>query len=178
MLLAAILALSMPAEAAPAPSTALTPEQATAKIKSYRFEVRPIEYKGQTGVDPFRPGVPMRAGTESKNWKVRIKTLKLSSVIVGRQRVAVFKESIGPTYSYVLVNGVLVGPDHKPIPGIEGSIEETGRRGDYRVTLRQGVETIVHTLADEEAKSRRAYGTAGSASSGTEKSGTQPEESE
>ena len=119
--------------------------------------------------DPFLPGVPLRAGFEAGGWRVRIGTLKLSSVIMGKQKVAVFKEMSGPNYSYILLNGILVGPDHKPIPGVEGTIEVMGGKGDYRVILRQGVESVIHTLANENAKFRRSRRAGGGLQSDNEK---------
>jgi len=170
MLATCCLLLAVPVLAA-APDTGAPSTDSSVKIKKYRFEIRPIDYKGKLGADPFMPGVPLRAEAAGKTWKVRISTLKLSSVIMGKQKVAVFKESIGPIYSYILVNGILVGPDHKPIPGIEGSIEPMAKKGEYRVILRQGVDSVVHTLLDEDAKYRKASEPSGAASSGTDRTG-------
>jgi len=148
--------------AAPAAPSGPSGDTANAeRIKKYKFDISPISYRGKSEKDPFIPLVPLRAGFEGGGWKVRIGTLKLSSVIMGKQKVAVFKEMSGPSYSYILLNGILVGPDHKPIPGVAGIIEPMAGKGDYRVTLRQGAESVIHTLTNENAKfrlSRRAGG--------------------
>ena len=168
---AAILALSAVARgAAPAAPTGPTGDTANAdRIRKYKFDITPIEYRGKMNRDPFMPGVPLRAGFEGGGWKVRIGTLKLSSVIMGKQKVAVFKEMSGPGYSYILLNGILVGPDHKPIPGVEGVIEPMGSKGDYRVILRQGVESVIHTLVNENAKFRRSRRAGGASQFDNEK---------
>ena len=139
------------------------------RIRKYKFEISPIDYRGKMDKDPFIPGIPLRAGFEGGGWKVRIGTLKLSSVIMGKQKVAVFKEMSGPSYSYILLNGILVGPDHKPIPGIEGTIEPMSGKGDYRVILRQGVDSVIHTLTNENAKFRRSRRAGGGSQSENDK---------
>ena len=154
--LVALMALPGLAAGAAAPTGPSGDTTNADRIKKYKFEISPIDYRGKKEKDPFIPGVPLRAGFEAGSWKVRIGTLKLSSVIMGKQKVAVFKEMSGPSYSYILLNGILVGPDHKPIPGIAGTIEPLGEKGDYKVTLRQGVESVVHTLTNENQKYRRS----------------------
>ncbi len=143
--IAALMLAPATLSAAPA-APATDPAVNVKRIKDYKFAVRAVEYKGKTEVDPFGPGIPMKTVVDRKDWKVRISTLKMSSVIVGKQKVAIFTEMIGPAYSYILRNGILVGPDHKPIPGIKGTLEETKRRGEFRVILQQGGETVVHTM--------------------------------
>jgi hypothetical protein len=163
----ALVQAAAPKAAAP---TGPTGDTANAdRIRKYKFEITPIEYRGRLEKDPFIPGVPLRAGFEGGGWKVRIGTLKLSSVIMGKQKVAVFKEMSGPRYSYILLNGILVGPDHKPIPGIEGTIEKLGSKGDYRVILRQGADSVIHTLANENAKYHRSRRAGGGSQSDSDK---------
>lgn len=157
------------AAAAPAPTGPSGDTANADRIRKYKFEISLIEYRGKLEKDPFIPGIPLRAGFEGENWKVRIGTLKLSSVIMGKQKVAVFREMSGPKYSYILLNGTLVGPDHKAIPGIEGVIETLGGKGDYRVTLRQGAESVIHTLVNENAKFRRSRRAGGGSLSGNDK---------
>lgn len=54
-------------------------------IKAYNLEVTPIEYKGSFRPDPFIPKVPLKAGASPEDWRVRIASLKLTSVILGTQ---------------------------------------------------------------------------------------------
>jgi hypothetical protein len=115
------------------------------EIRKYKFEINRVPFKSTASINPFRPQVPLKATERTSGdnqCKVRISTLKLSSVIVGRRKVAIFKEVHGPGYAYILVDGVLRGPDHNAIPGIEGKIEPLGDRGEFHVTLKQGIETI------------------------------------
>jgi hypothetical protein len=135
-------------------------------IKNYRFEVRPVAFRSTPAINPFKPKVPLKTvETADQKWKVRISTLKLTSVMVGRRRVAIFKEAHGPAYAYILVDGVLQGPDHRPIPGIEGKIEPLGDRGEFHVVLKQGVETIefdhvIQRLREQSAKTQSGGETA------------------
>lgn len=137
-------------------------------IKGHKYEVRPTPYRDDGRRDPFAPMVPLRAVRQRDEWKVRIASLELSSVIMGKKKVAIFNEVHGPRYSYILVNGVLIGPDHRPIPGIAGSIEPVGNRGEYRVVLKQGAERIEYAMANwnlsgqKNARSERKGRTAGS----------------
>lgn len=124
-------------------------------IKAHKFEVKPIRYGASLMPDPFVPLLPLKTGTESEGWKVRIASLKLTSVIMGKRKVAVFQESSGPGFAYILVSGALLGPDRKPIPGVEGSIEALPGKMEYRVVLKQGVESVEFTLTDEKAKGAR-----------------------
>ncbi len=129
-------------------------------IKKYKFEVNPVPFRTGADINPFRSQVPLKVveggSIKEGQWKVRISTLKLTSVMVGRRKVAIFKEAHGPGYAYILVDGVLRGPDHNAIPGIEGKIEPIGDRGEFHVTLKQGIETIefdhvIERLREEEA---------------------------
>lgn len=135
-------------------------------IKSYKFEVKQIPYKASPAFDPFVSLLPLKAGTAPEEWKVRIASLRLTSVILGKRKVAVFQESSGPSFSYILVSGALIGPDNKPIPGVEGSIEAIPGKREYRVILKQGVESVEFTLADERAKAAMKKASAGSGEGG------------
>lgn len=128
-------------------------------IKKYKFEINPVPFRSSAEINPFKTQVPLKViesrGSDGQ-WKVRISTLKLTSVLVGQRKVAIFKEAHGPGYAYILVDGVLRGPDHNAIPGIEGKIEPIGDRGEFHVTLKQGIETIefdhvIQRLREEEA---------------------------
>ncbi len=126
-------------------------------IRQYKFEVQQIKYRDDGRKDPFK--LLARAGgvllsSRGKNWNVHIGSLKLSSVITGKRKVAIFKESYGPT-SYILVNGSLIGTDHKPIPGIAGRIESLNEHGAYRVILKQGVKEIEFEMLNGEASSKK-----------------------
>ena len=127
-------------------------------IKSQKYEVQAVPYRDESREDPFVPRVPLKAVQSRDKWKVRIGGLRLSSVMSGKKRVALFTELYGPSFSYILVNSVLIGPDHRPIPGIAGSIEPLGTSGNYRVTLQQGTERVEHTFVklDEEVRRRAA----------------------
>ncbi|MEK7765513.1 MAG: hypothetical protein AAB368_04685, partial [bacterium] len=148
------LALALLSLAAAVPARAGDAERD--RIKKYVFEIRPIEFRVPAGLNPFIPLLPYKAAAPgaSSGWKVRISSLQLSSVLVGRKKVAIFKESWGPRYPYILVDGVLEGPDHKPVPGIEGIIEAGARRGEYHVTLRQGAESIEFNQVDRDEEQR------------------------
>lgn len=147
-----------------AAGAALAGDAEKERIKRFRFEIQPIEFHAPRGANPFMPLLPMRAAVKQNaaEWKLRIVSLKLSSVIAGRRKVAVFKESMGPGYPYLLVDGVLLGPDRKPVPGVAGSIEPAGRPGAWAVTLRQGADSIeftqVDALEDEKAAARSGAG--------------------
>ena len=136
-------------------------------IKAYKFEVRPIEYKASFRPDPFVSKLPLKTSSAPEEWKVRIASLKLTSVIVGNRKVAIFRESSGPSFAYILVNGALLGPDHKPVPGVEGNIESLPAKGEYRVILKQGVESVEFTLAGEKAKAARKAAARQSAADGS-----------
>jgi len=126
-------------------------------IKQAKLVVNQIAYRGDNRKDPFEPLVPLKSAQQGKNWKVRVASLRLSSVITGKQKVAIFKELHGPTFSYILVNGVLLGPDHNPIPGVAGTIEESrDRPGEYRVVLTQGADKIEFTLINKELSEKRS----------------------
>jgi hypothetical protein len=138
-------------------------------IKTHKYEIRPTPYRDEGRRDPFSPMVPLRAVRQRDEWKVRIASLELSSVIMGKKKVAIFNEVHGPRFSYILVNGVLIGPDHRPIPGIAGTIEPVGNRGEYRVVLKQGAERVEYAMANwnlsgrKNARSDRKSRAAGSA---------------
>ena len=129
-------------------------------IKAHKYEVRAVPYADNAHADPFLPLVPLKTVESTAEWKVRIASLRLSSVIVGRSKVAIFNELHGPVYSYILVNGVLLGPDRKPVPGIAGVIEPGTAPGEYRVTLRQGAEKVEYTIRNLELLNRKAARTA------------------
>jgi hypothetical protein len=124
-------------------------------IKNHKYEVKSVPYNDAAHVDPFEPQVPLKTAETPGDWKVRIASLRLSSVIVGRSKVAVFNELHGPVYSYILVNGVLLGPDRKPVPGIAGVIEPGILPGEYRVTLRQGAEKVDYSIRNLELLNRK-----------------------
>ena len=128
-------------------------------IKAHKWEIQPVPYRDEGRRDPFIPLVPLKAQPHSAEWRVRIVSLGLSSVVVGKRKVAVFKELHGPDYSYILVNGVLIGPDHKPIPGVAGTIEAINNRAEYRVVLKQGAEKVEYSMPNwelAETKIRKA----------------------
>lgn len=127
-------------------------------IKSQKYEVQPVPYRDEGRDDPFMPKVPLETVQSRDQWKVRIGGLRLSTVVSGRNRVALFTEISGLTFAYMLVNNVLLGPDHRPIPGIAGTIEPLGSTGNFRVTLRQGTEKVEHTFIklDEPMRKRAA----------------------
>ena len=129
-------------------------------IKAHKYEVRAVPYSDNAHGDPFSPLVPLKTAETPGEWKVRIASLRLSSVIVGRSKVAIFNELHGPVYSYILVNGVLLGPDRKPVPGIAGVIEPAEVPGEYRVTLRQGAEKVEYTIRNLELLNRKVARTA------------------
>lgn len=120
------------------------------EIKQFRYETRRIVYHREKRKDPFNALTPLKNILRDKNWRVRIGSLKLSSVIVGRRKVAIFKEMHGPDFSYILVSGVLIGPDHEPISGIVGTIEPLSKQGDYRVVLKQGTDQVVQTISNRD----------------------------
>ena len=125
-------------------------------IKAHKYEVQAVPYNDSGHVDPFIPMVPLKTADQPGEWKARIASLRLSSVIVGRNKVAIFNELHGPVYSYILVNGALLGPDKKPIPGIAGTIEPGGRPGEYRVRLRQGAEKVEYSMRNLELLNRKS----------------------
>jgi hypothetical protein len=133
------------------------PSQADPKdtIKNHKYEIRAVPYNDGGHGDPFVPLVPLKQEERHDLRRVRIISLRLSSVIVGRSKVAVFNELHGPVYSYILVNGVLLGPDHKPVPGIAGVIEPTRLPGEYHVTLRQGAEKVDYSIRNLELINRK-----------------------
>lgn len=141
-------------------------------IKGHKYEVRAVPYSDNAHADPFQPLVPLKTVESAADWKVRIASLRLSSVIVGRGKVAIFNELHGPVYSYILVNGVLLGPDRKPVPGVAGTIEPTGQTGEYRVTLRQGAEKVEYTMRNFELMNRKTTRTARRAQGGSGNTGT------
>ncbi len=124
-------------------------------IKNFVFESQRVEYKDGGRVDPFEPLMPFRQVKKSKKLVVRIESLKLSSVMTGRRKIAILKELHGPT-SYILVNNILLGSDRKPIPGIAGSITAINKYGEYRVTLQQGVDKIVFTMINKNLADMKA----------------------
>lgn len=124
-------------------------------IKKYRFAPTLVEYSDGGRSDPFEPLVPLRMVKERDKLKVRIESLRVSSVLAGKHKVAIFTELHGPT-SYILVNSVLLGSDRKPIPGIMGMIEELNRYGEYRVTLKQGADKVVFTVANKDLSEMKA----------------------
>ncbi len=136
-------------------------------IKGHKWEVRAVPYSDNAHPDPFRPMVPLKTAEAPADWKVRIASLRLSSVIVGRSKVAVFNELHGPTYSYILVNGALLGPDRKSVPGIAGVIEPGDLPGEFRVTLRQGADKVEYTIRNLELMNRKALRTARPAQGGS-----------
>jgi len=117
-------------------------------IKGHRYEIQPTPYSDEGRQDPFSPLVPLRAVKRREDWKVRIASLSLSSVIWGKRKVAIFNEVHGPRFAYILMNGILIGPDHRPIPGVAGTIEPAGVRGGYRVVLKQGAERIEFAMTN------------------------------
>ncbi len=145
-------------------------------IKDFSYEIQAVAYKGTEAVNPFLPMVPLRVAAlvEDQGWKVSISGLRLTSVMVGRRKVAVFKEAHGPNYAYILVDGVLRGPDNNAIPGIEGKITPVGDRGEFHVTLKQGIHTLEfdHVIQTLRERSARRAAAEASKSSG-ETSGTQ-----
>jgi len=145
-------------------------------IKTHKYEIRPTPYRDEGRRDPFAPMVPLRAVRQRDDWKVRIASLELSSVIMGKKKVAIFNEVHGPRYSYILVNGVLIGPNHRPVPGIAGSIEPVGNRGEYRVVLKQGAERIEYAMANWNASSQKnaRSGGKGRAAGSTREAGRNP----
>lgn len=124
-------------------------------IKTFVFEPQRVEYKDGGRVDPFEPLVPFRQIKKRKKLVVRIESLKLSSVMTGRRKIAILKELHGPT-SYILVNNILMGSDRKPIPGIAGSIAAINKYGEYRVTLRQGADKVVFTMINRDLADMKA----------------------
>ncbi len=140
------------ADPAPAPDASKSRDT----LKSQKYEVKAVPYRDEGRDDPFVAKVPLKAVQSRDRWKVRIGGLKLSSVMSGKKKVALFTESYGPSFSYILVNSVLIGPDHRPIPGIAGSIEPIGASGNYRVILQQGSERVEHTFIrlDEDVRRR------------------------
>jgi hypothetical protein len=139
---AVILVLIAPGVEAAAAATG----DAKEALKGRKFETLRIEYRQDERRDPFEAQVPFKRLQKETNAKVRIGSLKLSSVITGKQKVAIFRELHGPAYSYILVNGILLGPQRKPIPGVAGTIEPLNRQGEYRVTLKQGADRIDFSL--------------------------------
>lgn len=125
-------------------------------IKAYKFEIRPLELRHILTSDPFRSRLPLESQAVPDSVKVRIISLYLTSVIVGRQKVAIFRELHGPSYSYILVNGVLLGPDRKPLPGIAGTIDPIDARGDYTVVLKQGGEVVRFSQVRSNPSGQRA----------------------
>jgi len=138
-------------------------------IKGHKYEIQPTPYRDEGRVDPFSSLVPLRNVRRRDDWKVRIASLSLSSVIWGKKKVAILNEVHGPRYAYILMNGVLVGPDHRPIPGVAGTIEQLGGRAGYRVILKQGAERIEYAMTNwsteglNRARSGRQGRTSGSA---------------
>jgi len=124
-------------------------------IKDHKYVIRSVPYNDNGHADPFVALVPLKTADNPGEWKVRIDSLRLSSVIVGRNKVAIFNELHGPVYSYILVNGVLLGPDRKPVPGIAGVIEPAALPGEYRVTLRQGADKVDYTIRNLELLNRK-----------------------
>lgn len=114
-------------------------------IKNYKFKTVKTEYHIDKRDDPFISMDPLQTVPQDQKIKVRIVSLKLSSVISGRRKVAVFKELHGPL-TYYLVNDGLLGSDHSPIPDISGQIKELGKRGEFLVILKQGGEKREYTL--------------------------------
>jgi len=119
-------------------------------IKSHKFEIIRTDYHSDDRRDPFESQMPFKRIQKETSVKVRIGSLKLSSVITGKQKVAIFKELHGPSFSYILVNGVLLGPERQPIPGVAGTIEPLNRQGEYRVTLKQGADRIEFSLVNSD----------------------------
>lgn len=136
-------------------------------IKDHKFVIRSVPYNDNGHADPFSPLVPLKTADNPAEWKVRIDSLRLSSVIVGRSKVAIFNELHGPVYSYILVNGVLLGPDRKPVPGIAGIIEPAALPGEYRVTLRQGADKVDYTIRNLELLNRKTARTPAKATGGS-----------
>jgi len=124
-------------------------------IKKFKTQAERIEYKDGERADPFEPLFPFRTKKSRDQMKVRIQSLKLSSVMSGRRKVAILKEVHGPA-SYILVDNVLLGADRKPIPGIAGIIEPLNEHGEFRVTLKQGGDEIVFTLENKDLDDMRA----------------------
>ena len=125
-------------------------------IKGHKYEVLPTPYRDEGRQDPFAPLVPLRAVLRREDSKVRVASLILSSVIWGKRKVAIFNEVHGPRFSYILMNGVLIGPDHHPIPGVAGTIEPVGGRGSYRVVLKQGAERIEYSMSNWDLSTYRS----------------------
>lgn len=128
-------------------------------IKGRKWEVQPAAYRDEGRRDPFQPLVPLKNVLREGEGKLRIVSLALSSVIVGKRKVAVFKELHGPDFSYILVNGALIGPDHKPIPGVAGVIEALNNKAEYVVTLKQGGDKVTFTQPNWELTGRKAHRT-------------------
>jgi hypothetical protein len=147
-------------------------------IKGHKYEIQPTPYRDEGRGDPFAPMVPLRAVRQRDDWKVRVVSLTLSSVIMGKRQVAIFNEVHGPRYSYILTNGVLIGPDHRPIPGVAGTIEPVGLRGGYRVVLKQGAERIEYAMTNwdpaglSSARSGRKSQTSGSSGTSNQRRNT------
>jgi hypothetical protein len=138
-----------------APAAAGMADEPKDTIKKASLEIKRVPYRSEGRPDPFRMQAPLRTILQRDPWKVRVGSLSLSSVVVGRRRVAVFRDTFGMDYAYLLVDGVLLGPDHKPIPGVAGSIEPGEQRGEYRVTLKQGGERVVHDFKEGDAVRKR-----------------------
>ena len=125
-------------------------------IKNRKWEIQPVPYRTDGRHDPFQTQIPLKNVLREGEGRVRIVSLALSTIIVGKRKVAVFKELHGPEFSYILVNGALIGPDHKPIPGVAGTIEAINARAEYRVTLKQGGDKVEFTQPNWELAGRKA----------------------
>lgn len=136
-------------------------------IKGRKWEIKPTVYRDEGRRDPFAPLIPLKNVMREGENKLRIVSLSLSSVIVGKRRVAVFKELQGPNYSYILVNGVLIGPDHKPIPGVAGSIEALNNKAEYLVVLKQGADKVEFTQPNWELAGRKHHSSETAKAEGT-----------
>ncbi len=124
-------------------------------IKSRKWEVQPVPYRTEGRPDPFLSQVPLKNVLREGQGRIRIVSLGLSTIIVGKRKVAIFKELHGPEFSYILVNGALIGPDHKPIPGVAGTIEALNGKAEYRVTLKQGGDKVEFTQPNWELAGRK-----------------------
>jgi hypothetical protein len=145
-------------------------EEPREAIKKFKYEIQAIPYRASDQPDPFVPQVPLRMRQDPDQSKVRVTSLMLTSVMVGKRKVAVFREEAGPSFAYILVDGKLMGPDNKPVQGVRGTIEPMGRPGEYHVVLKQGWETIEFTHKNQNILNRKS----GRGAQRTEGSGKAP----
>jgi len=146
----------VPQTATPKVPTATEVEEARAAIKAFVCEIKPTSYRTSDQPDPFIVQVPLKLHQDADQSKVRVTSLVLTSVMVGKRKVAVFRESAGPSFAYILVDGKLMGPDNKPVQGVRGTIEPMGRPGEYHVVLKQGWETIEFMQKNESILNRKS----------------------